>query len=186
VLPEPAVTKALGWPICRSRSARIGTPRRPTRIRPRAGWRSRVGCLSGMTPDGQRVGFGVRWAREHYKAMIVLRLLVAVWIVFVTVFACVKGHWWGLAFLLFLALDLWLYVTLCIPIVRTAGDLASRCRRDPLASAHSPRIIATRWRRGGAPKADATVRKRTRFSSSGSSAGPVAVRRRSIGSARAA
>ena len=77
-------------------------------IGPRAGWRSRIGCLSGMTPDEQRVGFGVRWAREHYKEMIVLRLLVAVWIVFVTVFACVKGYWWGLAFLLFLALDLWL------------------------------------------------------------------------------
>ena len=46
-------------------------------------------------PDQQRVGFGVRWAREHYKEMIVLRLLVAVWIVFVTVFACVKGYWWG-------------------------------------------------------------------------------------------
>jgi hypothetical protein len=61
-----------------------------------------------MTPDEQRVGFGVRWAREHYKEMIVLRSLVAAWIVFVTVFACVKGYWWGLAFLLFLALDLWL------------------------------------------------------------------------------
>jgi len=55
-----------------------------------------------MTPDEQRVSFGVRWAREHYKEMIVLRLLVAVWIVFVTVFACLKGYWWGLAFLLFL------------------------------------------------------------------------------------
>ena len=65
-----------------------------------------VGCIPGMAPDEQRGGFGVRWAREHYREMIVLRLLVAVWIVFVTVFACVKGYWWGLAFLLFLALDL--------------------------------------------------------------------------------
>ena len=40
--------------------------------------------------------------------MIVLRSLVALWILFVTVFACVKGYWWGLGFLLFLALDLWL------------------------------------------------------------------------------
>jgi hypothetical protein len=67
-----------------------------------------VRCLSEMTPDEQRVGFGVRWAREHYTEMIILRLLVAVWIAFVTVFACAKGYWWGLAFLLFLALDLWL------------------------------------------------------------------------------
>jgi hypothetical protein len=77
------------------------------RIGPGAGWHS-VGCLSGMTPDEQRLGFGARWAREHYKSMIFLRLLVAVWIVFVTVVACVKGYWWGLGFLLFLALDLWL------------------------------------------------------------------------------
>jgi hypothetical protein len=61
-----------------------------------------------MTPDEERIGFGVRWAGEHYRGMIVLRLLVAVWIVFVTAFACVKGYWWGLGFLLFLALDLWL------------------------------------------------------------------------------
>jgi hypothetical protein len=67
-----------------------------------------VRCLSEMTPDEQRVGFGVRWAREHYREMIVLRLLVAVWIAFVTVFACAKGYWWGLAFLVLLALDLWL------------------------------------------------------------------------------
>jgi len=60
-----------------------------------------------MTREEQHLGFGVRWAREHYREVI-LRLLVAVWIVFVTVFACAEGYWWGLAFLLFLALDLWL------------------------------------------------------------------------------
>jgi hypothetical protein len=40
--------------------------------------------------------------------MIVVRGLLAPWILFVTVFLCVKGYWWGLVFLPFLALDLWL------------------------------------------------------------------------------
>jgi hypothetical protein len=37
-----------------------------------------------------------------------VRTLLAPWILFVTVFLCVKGYWWGLVFLPFLALDLWL------------------------------------------------------------------------------
>jgi hypothetical protein len=61
-----------------------------------------------MTPDDQRaVGLGP-WARKHYRPVIVVRSVLAPWILFVTVFLCVKGYWWGLAFLPFLALDLWL------------------------------------------------------------------------------
>ena len=40
--------------------------------------------------------------------MIVVRSLLAPWILFVTAFLCLKGYWWGLVFLPFLALDLWL------------------------------------------------------------------------------
>jgi hypothetical protein len=40
--------------------------------------------------------------------MIVVRALLAPWILFVTVFLCVKGYWSGLVFLPFVALDLWL------------------------------------------------------------------------------
>jgi hypothetical protein len=57
-----------------------------------------------MAADDQRAG----WARKHYKQVIVVRALLALWILFVTVFLCVKGYWWGLVFLPFLALDLWL------------------------------------------------------------------------------
>jgi hypothetical protein len=61
-----------------------------------------------MTTDDHRRGLGSEWARRHYKQMIVVRGLLAPWILFVTVFLCVKGYWWGLVFLPFLALDLWL------------------------------------------------------------------------------
>jgi hypothetical protein len=57
-----------------------------------------------MTADDRRAG----QARTHYKQLIVVRALLAPWILFVTVFLCVKGYWWGLVFLPFLALDLWL------------------------------------------------------------------------------
>jgi hypothetical protein len=61
-----------------------------------------------MTPDDQRVDGPNQWARKHYKQTIVVRALLAPWILFVTVFLCVKGYWWGLVFLPFLALDIWL------------------------------------------------------------------------------
>jgi hypothetical protein len=57
-----------------------------------------------MSAD-QHIG---RWEREHYKKVIVVRALLAPWILFVTVFLCIKGYWWGLVFLPFLALDVWL------------------------------------------------------------------------------
>ena len=47
-------------------------------------------------------------AHKHYKQVIVVHLRLAPWILFVTVFLCVKGYWWGLVCLPFLALHLWL------------------------------------------------------------------------------
>jgi hypothetical protein len=44
-----------------------------------------------MTADDQSIGAGSHWARKHYKQMIVVRVLLAPWILFVTVFLCVKG-----------------------------------------------------------------------------------------------
>ena len=61
-----------------------------------------------MTANDQPAGLGSEWARKHYKQTIVVRALLAPWILFVTVFLCVKGYWWGLVFIPFLALDLWL------------------------------------------------------------------------------
>jgi hypothetical protein len=52
--------------------------------------------------------------------MIVVRGLVAPWILFVTVFLCAKGYWWGLVVLPFLALDLWILRSL-VRSARTQG-----------------------------------------------------------------
>jgi hypothetical protein len=49
-----------------------------------------------------------------------VRALLALWILFVTVFLGVKGYLWGLVFLPFLALDLWLLRTL-VRYARTQG-----------------------------------------------------------------
>lgn len=73
-----------------------------------------------MTADDQRVSSGGPWPRKHYKQVIVVRALLAPWILFVTVFLCVKRHWWGLVFLPFLALDLWLLRSL-VRYARTQG-----------------------------------------------------------------
>lgn len=73
-----------------------------------------------MTTDDQPPGLGSQWARRHYRQMIVVRTLLAPWILFVTVFLCVKGYWWGLVFLPFLALDLWLLRRL-VRYARTQG-----------------------------------------------------------------
>jgi len=61
-----------------------------------------------MVADKQPLGLGSGFARRHYKQTIVVRALLAPWILFVTVFLCVKGRWWGLVFVPFLGLDLWL------------------------------------------------------------------------------
>ena len=73
-----------------------------------------------MTADERGVGRPGDWARKRYKQMIVVRALLAPWILFVTVFLCVKGYWWGLVFLPFLALDLWLLRNL-VWYARTQG-----------------------------------------------------------------
>jgi hypothetical protein len=77
--------------------------------------------VSEMTADEQGVGRPGDWARNHYKQVIVVRALLAPWILFVTVFLCVKGYWWGLVFLPFLALDLWLLRSL-VRYARTQGQ----------------------------------------------------------------
>jgi hypothetical protein len=73
-----------------------------------------------MTANDHGVGPGGPWARKHNKQMIVVRALLAPWILFVTVFLCVKGYWWGLVFLPFLAVDLWLLRSL-VQYARTQG-----------------------------------------------------------------
>jgi hypothetical protein len=78
---------------------------RLTETTPRA---TDLGGFPEMTANDKRVGWNSQWARKHYKQMIVVRILLAPWILFVTVFLCAKGYWWGLVFLPFLALDLWL------------------------------------------------------------------------------
>lgn len=73
---------------------------------------NQAGRLHTMTREVSREERGVGrvgpWTRKHYKQMVVVRVLLAPWILFVTVFLCLKGSWWGLVFLPFLALDLWL------------------------------------------------------------------------------
>jgi hypothetical protein len=73
-----------------------------------------------MTADDQRVGWVGDWGRKHYKLVIVVRGLLAPWILFVTVVLCAKGYWWGLVFLPFLAVDLWLLRSL-VRYARTQG-----------------------------------------------------------------
>ena len=84
------------------------------------GQRRGAESFSEMSADDQPVGSVDHWARKHYKQMIVVRALLAPWILFVTVFLCVKGYWWGLVFLPFVALDLWLLRSL-VRYARTQG-----------------------------------------------------------------
>jgi uncharacterized membrane protein len=61
-----------------------------------------------MAPTDQNSETLQSWRSGHYNQLIVVRWLLAPWILFVTIFLCVKGYWWGLVFLPFLALDIWL------------------------------------------------------------------------------
>ena len=99
-----------------------------------------------MTADDQRAGWDGQWARKHYKQMIVVRVLLAPWILFVTVFLRVKGYWWGLIFLPFLALDLWLLGASCGTRARKAADVAAARVVDVVIA--KPRRT-TRHRSGG-------------------------------------
>ncbi len=48
------------------------------------------------------------WDLRHRKSSLVIRLLLAVWIVFIVVVLCAAGHWWGLIFVVPLVLDVYL------------------------------------------------------------------------------
>lgn len=48
------------------------------------------------------------WDLQHRKSSLVIRLLLAVWIVVIVVWLCATGRWWGLVFVIPLALDLYL------------------------------------------------------------------------------
>ncbi len=61
-----------------------------------------------MTADEPQTGWVDGWGRRHYKQAIVIRAVLAPWILFVIVFLCASGDWSGLVFLPFLAIDLWL------------------------------------------------------------------------------
>jgi hypothetical protein len=61
-----------------------------------------------MTIFGSQVGLGSEWARRHHRPVIVVRVLLSFWILFIIVYACATDHWWGLVFSPFLVLNLWL------------------------------------------------------------------------------
>ena len=48
------------------------------------------------------------WDLRHRKSALAIRLLLAVWIAVIVVVLCATGRWWGLVFVLPLALDLYL------------------------------------------------------------------------------
>jgi 1,4-dihydroxy-2-naphthoate octaprenyltransferase len=50
----------------------------------------------------------MNWDRRHRKASLVIRLLLAVWIIVVVVVLCATGRWWGLVFVVPLILDFYL------------------------------------------------------------------------------
>ena len=48
------------------------------------------------------------WDLSHRKSSLVIRLLLAIWIVLVIIVLCATGRWWGLVFIVPLILDLYL------------------------------------------------------------------------------
>ncbi len=50
----------------------------------------------------------MNWDLWHRKSSFVVRLLLAVWVAVIVVVLCATGHWWGLVFVVPLALDLFL------------------------------------------------------------------------------
>jgi hypothetical protein len=50
----------------------------------------------------------VNWDLRHRKSSLVIRWLLALWIAVIIAVLCATGHWWGLAFLAPLILDLFL------------------------------------------------------------------------------
>jgi 1,4-dihydroxy-2-naphthoate octaprenyltransferase len=50
----------------------------------------------------------MNWDLRHRKSSLVIRLLLAVWIVVVVVVLCATGRWWGMVFVIPLILDVYL------------------------------------------------------------------------------
>ncbi len=50
----------------------------------------------------------MNWDLRHRKSSLVIRLLLAVWIAIIVAVLCATGRWWGLVFVVPLALDLYL------------------------------------------------------------------------------
>lgn len=48
------------------------------------------------------------WDLRHRKPSLMIRLLLAVWIVVIIGVLCATGRWWGLVFVVPLVLDLYL------------------------------------------------------------------------------
>ena len=50
----------------------------------------------------------MNWDLRHRKSSLVIRLLLAIWIVVVIIVLCATGNWWGPIFAVPLILDLYL------------------------------------------------------------------------------
>ena len=50
----------------------------------------------------------MNWDLRHRKSSLVIRLVLAVWIVVIVVVLCATGRWWGLVFVAPLVVDLYL------------------------------------------------------------------------------
>ena len=50
----------------------------------------------------------MNWDLRHRNSALVIRLLLAIWIVVIVVVLCATGRWWGLVFVAPLVLDLYL------------------------------------------------------------------------------
>ena len=50
----------------------------------------------------------MKWDLRHRKSSLVIRLLLAIWIVVVVIVLCATGRWWGLVFVVPLIVDLYL------------------------------------------------------------------------------
>jgi 1,4-dihydroxy-2-naphthoate octaprenyltransferase len=50
----------------------------------------------------------MNWDLRHRNSSLLIRLLLAGWIIVVVVALCATGHWWGLVFVVPLVLDLYL------------------------------------------------------------------------------
>jgi hypothetical protein len=84
--------------------------RRPSPIVGRGGTGDRLDATESCAPTGgfaEPVGYRgtINWDLRHPKSALVIRLLLAVWIAVVVVVLCATGRWWGLVFLVPLALD---------------------------------------------------------------------------------